>query len=732
MKMKNNVGQLTVFFVVLLLTLHFIAPAEETVCAFHPKDEKIVLPFISSPPRIDGGFDEDVYSNFLKLDNFFQLTPKYNQPGSERSEVFFGYDAKNIYLAVKAYTRDPRKIRASLTRRDNIDNDDRIELIVDTFVTRQRGFAFAVNPYGVQMDGIFDEAVDEVNMDKSWDAQFFSGGRIYDWGYFVEMKIPFKSLRFPCGKEIQNWGFNITRFIQENQEMDTLFSWDRTNRSWMSQEGKLTIEAPVKPGLHLELVPYISAVKNKVDELELNSGFSFKYGINSDTTIDLTYNPDFSHIEADPWQIELNLKYALYYDEKRPFFLEGKEIFQTPLELFYSRRVYTPKCGIKLTAKTGKSSLGLFSAYDTASFRDLSKTSEGGQEKAYATVLRYKYQFRKENYLGLFITDKRSEGHSYNTVVGLDAHLKHKNFIGDFQAVKMKTDQENIIEKSMGPRVKSTAEAYYGSFSYADAHLQASVLTEQYSPDYDAQLGFFNQSNIRRYKAKIGYDFLPEKPYFVQGGPRFNYEYAEDWKGVVLDRRAIFKFVCRTYKNTIASLFMEKSFERSWRGIGYDKDIVWGFNLQSAPSKYLSFSASYVIGDDVQYEEEYLGYKKSFIFTSTFLPMPRLSILADWSSAYIYLGRGEALAKKTNIYRVKATYLFNRCLSIRTIWEYDDFRKKHYSDALLAYEYTPGTVFYLGYSYDSKKEILSENSNQPTMIKDYYAIYFKFSYFFKK
>lgn len=732
--MKNNVGQLTVFFVMLLLTLHFVAPAEENLGGFHSKDEKVVLPCIASSPRIDGIFEEEIYRDFLKLANFFQLMPKYNQPGSEKSEAFLGYDDKNIYLAVKAYTRDPHKIRASIAKRDNIDNDDRIELVLDTFVTKQRGFAFAVNPYGVQMDGIFDEAIDEVNMDKSWDTQFFSGGRIYDWGYFVELKIPFKSLRFPRGKDIQGWGFNITRFIEDNQETNFLFFWDRTDRSWMTQEGKLIIDAPIKPGLHLEWVPYISTLKNKEKDLELNGGFSFKYGINTDSTLDLTLNPDFSHIEADAWQIDINRRYAIYYDEKRPFFLEGKEIFKSPLELFYSRRVYTPRFGAKVTAKTGNSSFGLFSAYDTASFRHVDDIKKGGKEKAFATVFRYKYEFKKENYVGLFITDKRGEGSSYNNIIGLDAHLKHKNFISDFQAVTAKTDQEDQEDqegRSPGQREKRTGQAYYGSFSYADEHLQASVFTEQYSPGFDAQMGFVDRVDIRRYGALLGYDFLPEKSYFLQGGPRFNYEYAIDWRGVVQDKRANFRFICKTYKNTMASVFLEKNFER-YEGVGYDKDIIWGFSVQSAPSKYLSFCASYILGDDVQYEEQYLGYKKSFKFTSTILPMPRLSILADWDSAYIYWGKGEELAKKSNVFRVKLTYLFNRSLSVRTIWEYNDFKKNHYGDVLLAYEYTPGTVFYLGYSYDSEKEIVAKDIRENRVIKDYYTIYFKFSYFFTR
>jgi len=732
--MKNNVGQLTVFFVVFLLTLHFVAPAEETqenVCGFHARDEKIVLPYIPSPPRIDGIFEEEVYRDFLKLGDFFQVSPKYNQPGSEKSEAFLGCDDKNIYLAVKAYTGNPRKIRASVARRDSIENDDRIELILDTFVTRQRGFAFAVNPYGVQMDGIFDEAIDEVNMDKSWDAHFFSGGRIYDWGYFVEMKIPFNALRFPRGKDIQEWGFNITRFIQDNQEMNFLFYWDRTDRSWMSQEGKLIIAAPIKPGLHLELVPSISTLKNKDKDLKLNSGFSFKYGINTNTTLDLTYNPDFSHIEADAWQINVNQRFALYFEEKRPFFLESKEIFKTPLELFYSRRVAAPRFGAKVTGKTGKSSFGLFSAYDTASIRSLKVNEDDKDEKIFATVFRYKYEFRKENYFGLFITDKRGEGSSYNTIIGLDAHLKHKNFIGDFQAVTAKTDQENLEGIIEGQRQKSTGHAYYGSISYADARLHASVLTQQYSPGFDPQLGYVDRVDMKRYAANLGYNFLPEKPYFVLGGPRFTFEYITDWQGLVSDRCLRLKFVCRTYKNTTASVFLEKSFER-WEGVGYDKDI-WGFSIQSAPFKYLSFCAALTSGDCIYYQNpKFLGYRTTVVFTSTFLPAPRVSLLADWTSEYFYRSKGEELVYKMNIYRVKLTYLFSRNLSVRTIWAYKDSEKKNYSDVLLAYEYTPGTVFYLGYSSASPNESAPGKMKEFWLGKDSYTVYFKFSYFFKK
>lgn len=729
--MKNNVGQLTVFFILLLLILHFPMPAEDTIGGFHSKDEKIVLPCISSPPMIDGVFDEEIYRDFFKIGDFFQVSPKYNQPGSEKSEAFLACDDKNIYLAVKAYTRDRKKIRASIARRDSIESDDRIELILDTFVTKQRGFAFAVNPYGVQMDGIFDEAIDEVNMDKSWDGQFFSGGHIYDWGYFVEMKIPFKSLRFPRGKNIQQWGFNITRFIEDNQEINFLFYWDRTDRSWMTQEGKFIIPTPIKSGLHMEFVPYISTLKNKTEDLKLNSGFSFKYGISTDITLDLTVNPDFSHIEADAWQIDINQRYALYYDEKRPFFLEGKEIFKTPLELFYSRKVAVPRYGTKVTGKTGKFSFGLFSAYDTASSRKIN--SDGKEiyieEKVFATVFRYKYEFKKENYIGLLITDKRGEKRSYNNIISFDAHLKQKNFIGDFQGVTAKIDQDNIFTKK---REKNTGQAYFGSFSYADEHFRASILTNQFSPGFDAQLGFVERVDIRKYGAELSYDFLPEKPYFIQGGPRIGYEYITNWQGGITDRSLKLKFVCRTYKNTTVSVFLQKTFER-YLNVDYDKNI-WGFYVFTAPSKYLSFCARGASGDGVRYDltPPHLGYSTSFAFTSTFLPTPRISLLTDLTSQYFYRSKGEDMEYKINIFRVKLTYLFNRNLSVRTIWEYNDYYKKHYSDVLLAYEYTPGTVFFLGYSFDSKKELFSEITQKIEEIKNYYTIYFKFSYFFKK
>lgn len=707
-------GVAVLVFHFLIFTYPFASWANEKNMRFHTTEEKIILPLVNTPPKIDGIFDTEIYSKFLKLGNFFQRQPRYNQPATEKSEIFLAFDNKNLYLAFKAYTHDPGKIRASVCRRESFDNDDYIEILLDPFLTKMRGVLLTVNPYGVQMDGLWDEISGDGSADISWDTLFYSRGNIYDWGYLVEVKIPFKSLRFPRKKEFQEWGFNVCRFIADTLEYDSLFFHDRKNRSWVGQSGRMIINSTLKPGLHMELIPYLSALKNKGENMEPEAGLSFKYSLSSDITLDLTYNPDFSHIEADAGQIDVNQRYALYFEEKRPFFLEGKEIFSTPIELFYSRRIASPRFGAKVTGRLGKSTFGVLSAFDNASFANLSNVSGGGEQDALTNLFRYKYNLGGDSYLGIFISDKRWKDNGFNNVIGVDSHLRYKNFRGNFQVAVSNNSNET----------GSTGEAYYGNITFAEENLYAGVSTTHFSTDFDAQLGFIKRLDIKSYYGYLGYNLFPEKKYFISGGPRLSYEYITDWQGNLQDKKLQLRFTFQTLFNTAAAAYLMKDYEK-YNGIGFNK-TQYRLSIYSSPSKFFNFGTYFILGDSIYYSDTpYLGHSLTANFWANILPTPRLSITTNWSAVNFYEGTGEDFVYRINIFRFSSTYLFTRNLYLKTIWEYNDYYNTHYGNVLLAFEYNPGTVFYLGYSTD----LIRMNEE---LITQSYSIYVKLSYLLRK
>ncbi|MFO7979575.1 MAG: DUF5916 domain-containing protein, partial [Candidatus Aminicenantes bacterium] len=295
----------------------------------------------SPPPKIDGKLDDEFWQNATVLDDFTQFEPVEDSVPSEKTKAYIGYDRKNLYIAVRCYDSRPEAIRANLCKRDKVEGDDQITIYLDTFMDKKRAFTFQVNPCGVQSDGVYNEFQRRrpgggfEKIDKTWDTFFLSNARIDELGYTIEMQIPFKSLRFPDSAS-QIWGFQIQREIQRKNEEIYWAPRSRDVNGFLNQAGTLRIEGKLETGKNLELMPVVTGRKTDEKGLNPKPGINLKYGITSDLTADLTLNPDFSQIEADMPQVDVNQRYELYYPEKRPFFLEGKDIFDTPMELLYS------------------------------------------------------------------------------------------------------------------------------------------------------------------------------------------------------------------------------------------------------------------------------------------------------------------------------------------------------------------------------------------------------------
>jgi hypothetical protein len=339
---------------------------------------------------------------------------------SEKTVAYIGYDEKNLYFAFRCYDSQPQKLRASITTRDNCLDDDWILIFLDTFSEKRRAVSFFINPVGVQGDAIRTEEGGNDRMDTSWDTVFASDGKIDDKGYTIEMSIPFKSLRFP-DKENKVWGLTVARNIPRKGEVILWPEFSRSIPGLLTQGADIVIQGKVEKGGNLEVMPIFTSLKREGQKVDLQPGVNLKYGANSDLTADFTLNPDFSHIEADAPQIDVNLRYALRYPEKRPFFLEGMEIFQFPeIEMVYTRRIIDPLWGGKVSGKLGRFAYGVLSAYDLHPTESLWDVHSGGgstKDNALFNIVRFKTDVFKESYVGFSLADKEIDG-SYNRVAG--------------------------------------------------------------------------------------------------------------------------------------------------------------------------------------------------------------------------------------------------------------------------------------------------------------------------
>jgi hypothetical protein len=434
-----------------LLTPEKVAPAQ--------------LVRFDKPPVIDGKMDEDVWKTAAVFKDFTQFRPVDLVPPSQPTEVRIGYDSKFLYVAFHAFD-EAGKVRATIAKRDAVFEDDWVGIWLDTFNDGRRSYEFIFNPLGVQADAIFTEGVSE---DFSVDVVMESKGSITSDGYVVEVAIPFKSLRYEAGKD-KKWGLHLLRTIKRlNNEQSTWMPISRDNSSLLGQEGHVTGLEGLSTERTIEVIPSLTiseggrrvptltpgdraSLGNRAPQdrgrflnkpVEFDPGVTAKFGISPTMTLDFTYNPDFAQVEADATVVTANQRFPIFFEEKRPFFLEGKEIFETPLQAVHTRTIVDPDYAVKFSGKRGKNTFGLMLASDNAPGNlsdeqrdfvldlrnpeaDRNSLLKILDKNATIGVLRLKHDVGKEGHIG-FLATSYNFIDQYNQVAGFDTRYRLNN-----------------------------------------------------------------------------------------------------------------------------------------------------------------------------------------------------------------------------------------------------------------------------------------------------------------
>ena len=415
-----------------------------------------------SAVRIDGRLNDATWASAQIIPLPFETYPGNNVAAAVRTECRVAFDATNLYLGCHAFDTAPSDIRAVRADRDAIVDHDRVGITIDPFNDRRRGWQFAVNPLGVQFDAVYDAASDAG--DAAWNAIWTSAARIVADGYVIEASIPFKSLRFPAGSDAQSWGFIAWRYRPRDSNV-ALHSvrLDPAVQCVLCQAGALTGLEATTPSRNIELGPTLTSIRtdrrltpdaamtrgNVRPELGLDARWSVTPGI----TVNTTVNPDFSQVEADAAQLDANQRFALSYPERRPFFLDGADLFASPQNVVFTRTVADPVAGMKLTAKDGPIALGLLGTRDRVTNllipgRDGSFQS---QLNAPSTTIvgRLRRNVMGSSTVGLLGT-LRESGEYANRVVGIDALLRpHHTTSLTAQALMSATRYPNAVAITM-------------------------------------------------------------------------------------------------------------------------------------------------------------------------------------------------------------------------------------------------------------------------------------------
>lgn len=711
-------------FLILLLNGFLLActafPAEKA----KTEEKALFIPKTTMKIDIDGVLDENAWSSALEFELDTEVMPAENVPAPVDTECYLLYDSDNLYVGCRAYDPEPLKIRAYLSDRDEAWQDDSIGLIIDTFNDENRAFAFFVNPLGIQGDEIMSSGGSEE--DTSWDAIWNSAGRITDFGYVVEIAIPFRALQFQPSKLEQTWGFAPVRnYPRSRRHQITSFPLDRNEQCLLCQFPKIRGFSDASPGRNVELDPTVvglySGEKENFPDGPMKKrdsfgdvGISGRWGVTNNITLSAALNPDFSQVEADVAQLDLNKQFALYYPEKRPFFLEGQDFFETPVQALYTRSIADPDWGMKISGKEGKNTFGFFSAQDqmTNLIFPGSQGSRSGflNQRSFSNVLRYRRDIGGSSTLGILMTDR--EGESYhNRLAGLDGLLRlNKSDVVAFQLLGSQTAYPDPLAEDYG---QDTGELYgYAGNIEISRQKKNYVLFgsyEDFSPEFRADLGFVPQVDFRRFELGGGYLYVgTEKSFFSQIDIIGNYDQTNDHQGRLLERELEASVSLRgpmQSRFTVVAGIRKKVFKQEPFSQFFNHIL---FFIQPSGSLQGGISLSY--GDEIDYAHTRAG--KYFQINPELNWKWGTHIALNFSYLYQLLKiEGETLFL-AQLPQLHFIYHINSRAFFRAILQYQDIDRNLdlyasdiepntrtlFSQLLFSYKLNPRTVLFIGYS----------------------------------
>jgi hypothetical protein len=695
-----------------------------------------------TPPVIDGKLDDAVWQQATRFDRFMTFKPDFGKPTSEKTILLMAYDRKYIYFAFDCRDSEPGKIKAAMSKRDGIDMDDWIGVVLDTFGDKQGGYLFEVNPLGVQGDGMINA---DGNGDSSFDTVWESKGFINGQGYSAEMAIPFKSLRYPFKKNL-TMGLLVSRFIGRKSEQTSFPELKPDGGAIMAQSQKIEL-SDVKFERPVEFIPAMTYNQGSAHSggamkpLGKNTDFSLtgKLGLTSNLTLDAAYNPDFSQVEADAGQMDINLRSSIYYSEKRPFFLEGMENFSfaTAMEantlgaIVYTRSIADPLLGLKLTGKVGSQNVlsGIFALDE---FPGAMAAEEGDAERsgrnAAFSILRYKRQMSQDNYIGGFFTNRSFAG-DRNIVGGIDGRwrLNNTSFL-EYSFLKSYSRDERAARDDQGH--------YLGlRYNFSNRRWYVDLGIFDMSSDFRIDTGYITRTGITMVPAFIQYSFYPKSKFFQRIDTFW-------WSYHLLDKPSD---LFETYNQLVLRLNMPRQSQVRFEAIlGNEVFADQRFNLSgwrvrgyTQIYKQLYLEGGYRHSGRIYYDSEspFQGKGNTADFYLQYQPFDKLNTSLGLSYYDFYRSsNGEKIYDYT-IWRSRTTLQVNRYLFFRGIVEYNVYWKKINADFLASFTYIPGTVLYLGYGSVYEKLKWSNEDRDYFPADDYLqtrkSFFFKASYLWR-
>ena len=754
------------------------------------------IPRVHRAPKLEDFLDDHPREAELAVADFRQYQPGDGVPGSESTTAYLSYDDKNLYVAFICHD-DPSLVRAHLSKREDISQDDGVGIYLDTFRDAHRAYFFFSNPAGVQADAIYTEGY---GADYSFDTLWYNSAHLTKGGYAAFFSIPFKSLRFSHDPE-QTWGVALYRVIlRKNEYLYWPYITQRV-QGITQQFAPVSGLDEISPGHNLQFIPYGLLASDHFlnqpqtpfvnfppaidDRFEHRAGLDAKFVLNDALTFDVTLNPDFSQVESDDPQVTINQRFAVFFPEKRPFFIENAGFFGTPINLFFSRKIADPQFGARMTGKIGKWTLGTLFIDD----RQLGLNQPAGSRfdtRAVDGLFRVTREFGSQSYVGAFFSS-RDFADTSNRVASLDARIKFSPSLVLYAQTSHSWTRQDanlfpscLTEKNLNAQGVGSQQgnASLLQLDYLTRHWASSTVYDDISPDFCAELGFIPRTDIRRVQQVLDYFWRPNSGRIVDFGPLTRGLVNWNRQGKIQDWEADLGFQIDWTGQTSLSVTRAEAFEL-FNNIPFRKHgtVV---TFSTAPAKWLSLrtSVSSGTGEDFFPGQSglasppltpFLGNTKRASLGFTLRPSSRLRFDQTYILSRLGTRNGSTPPGFTpgqsifdnHLMRSKLNYQFTREFSLRFILDYNgtlanrdliDLQpnlgsydggpivptKQFTTDILFTYLLHPGTAVYVGYNNGFNNLTLDRsfvppqvfNSN-PSIASTSRLFFVKLSYLFR-
>ena len=677
------------------------------------------------PVRIDGVLDEAAWKTAQPMEFDAETSPGDNIVAPARTIGYMTYDQKNLYVAFHCFDPNPKEIRAHLSDRDTAFSDDFVGVVLDTFNDNRRAFEFFVNPMGVQMDLIQDDT--NRNEDSSWDAIWNTAGRITADGYIVEMAIPFTSLRFPRTDAEQTWGVDMVRIYPRSARHRLgLQGQDRNRNCYLCQSSRVTGFRGITPGRDIELDPTITAQHTSTRNdfplgglssggSDIDAGLTARWGITPNLTLNAAFNPDFSQIEADSVQLDINTQFALFFNEKRPFFLEGSDFFQGPLQTVYTRTVADPVLGLKTTGRLGKSTIGAFVAEDEVT----NLLIPGAQGSDFASLdqhnrsgaFRYRYNVGETSSIGAMLTTRDGDGYS-NHVLGVDGNFRitpKDTIIG--QLLRSDSQYPASIVRDYDQRAEMNDIAGRIRYSHNSKNWYWGGRYDDIGTDFRADSGFIPQVGYRAGNAGLEYQGYGEKgkTWYSRWWLGGDWDHSQEQNGDLLEDEVETWIAAQGPMQSFGQFDIGKRKVR-FNGVTFDQQFVnWSLEARPVGDFFIFLNGNH--GDQIDFANTQLGDRFRLGGGIRWNIGTHAKIDLDQSHEHLDVPGGQLFAAEVT--QLRAVYQFSIRMFVRAILQYTDITrdpslyrfqtvssdsKRLFPQLLFSYKLNPQTVFFAGYS----------------------------------